>query len=518
MNYYKKITILSSLSVLTLFSCKKEDNIQPTPINDNPAVETIEATLQTAAVSSLITTVKGVGTHTYPVSALSTGVTYYTDRTYKVKSVPSVLTGSTFIKGIMNEKAYTTSSYMSFSLTQNATVYVAYDVRYSKLPTWLSTWKKISDVINVEDAKLQKFVLFSKDFKAGTVTLGGNMAAPAAGSLSTYLVIAKATGTATPPPSSGDETIPVTPPVTTPPSNGSLMVGVNGHSMGVQSYTSIPATQQVAMLKKMGMKVFRQDLNFNSDGSVSAKTKFAELYSATSAAGIDILAMIYTSKLDYNKSESENYNTAKVIGANIASKNAQYFKYYELGNELDLKCIISGDGDVNSNYNIQKFKSIAAYLKGLNDGIKSKQPGAKTMVDASWLHSAYLKMLESYGVNFDIVAWHWYSDMETAASHKKNPIEITAKIASMFNKPIWFTEAGQRYMSNTSAYETAQRDFTVNFINKCKKNSQVKAVLFYELIDEPAKSPNEAHFGFIKKTSQTSAWSYKSVANALGTN
>jgi hypothetical protein len=88
----------------------------------------------------------------------------------------------------------------------------------------------------------------------------------------------------------------------------------------------------------------------------------------------------------------------------------------------------------------------------------------------------------------------------------------------MFNKPIWFTEAGQRYMSNTSAYETAQRDFTVNFINKCKKNAQVKAVLFYELIDEPAKSPNEAHFGFIKKTSQTSAWSYKSVANALGTN
>jgi hypothetical protein len=295
------------------------------------------------------------------------------------------------------------------------------------------------------------------------------------------------------------------------------MLGINGHSMNIQSYTSLSAATQITMLKKMGMTMYRQDMGFNSDGSASNKTKFAELYAATNSAGITILPMIYTKTLDFSKSESTNYNAAKIFGANIASKNAQYFKYYELGNELDNQCIVSGDGDVNSNYDTKKFRAIAAYLKGLNDGIKSKQPDAKTMIDASWLHFAYLKMLASYGINYDVIAWHWYSDMEITASRRSVPLDITKTLSTMFDKPIWFTEAGQRYINN-STYEKTQSDFTVSFINKCMKNPQIKVLLFYELMDEPAKSADEAHFGFVKWTSRYTKWQYKLIANTLSIN
>jgi hypothetical protein len=67
---------------------------------------------------------------------------------------------------------------------------VGYDSRATRLPAWLSGWKKTTEKLTVTDSKFPGLILYTKYFPAGTVSLGGNMASPAVGALSQYLIIA----------------------------------------------------------------------------------------------------------------------------------------------------------------------------------------------------------------------------------------------------------------------------------------------------------------------------------------
>jgi hypothetical protein len=58
------------------------------------------------------------------------------------------------------------------------------------LPAWLNGWQKLTDVVGINEPAFSAFILYSKDFSAGQVTLGGNLASPAAGAISEYIVIA----------------------------------------------------------------------------------------------------------------------------------------------------------------------------------------------------------------------------------------------------------------------------------------------------------------------------------------
>lgn len=186
---------------------------------------------------------------------------------------------------------------------------------------------------------------------------------------------------------------------------------------------------------------------------------------------------------------------------------------------MDLLTKISGTtGQSQEHYETRPTKVIMAYLKGMDEGIKSKDPGAKTMVSAGWLHYAFIRMCDWYGVKFDIVAYHWYSDMESEAAKSPHISDITQKLSSLFpKKPIWFTEFNYRYSAkkSTQANETAQKEFITQFIEKCKKNPQVKVAMVYELFDEPYKSTQESSYGIAKWATQYTLWKSKPVIDAL---
>ncbi|MCJ8164629.1 DUF4082 domain-containing protein [Pontibacter sp. E15-1] len=138
-----------------------------------------------------------VGTgRSYTVTDLAVGKRMYTDRTYQITSVPASLQGATLIQPPNDDKRNTSSSLLTFNLTRDATVYVAYDPRGTSLPSWLSSWQRLSDRLGVDDSKNSSMVLFSKSFPSGKVTLGGNMAAPAVGAETNYLTIALSTAEA----------------------------------------------------------------------------------------------------------------------------------------------------------------------------------------------------------------------------------------------------------------------------------------------------------------------------------
>jgi hypothetical protein len=437
---------------------------------------------------------------TYRLAILDTGVTFYTDRAFKITSVPDSFKHMQMIKTANGDKRNTSDSYLSFTLSQQSTVYVAFDPRARVLPYWLTGWQKLTDSIGLNAPALKSFSLYSKVYPAGTVILGGASAFGAINVLNQYFVIAKAV----PNPAPG-----------VPVSNSPFVLGVNGH-FGVDPYLYVTATDQIGFLQKMGMTYYRHDIIFHPDGTISYFDKFKKLYDAATASGITMLPAVCSTNFDINASESDSYAAGNTLGINIATQNSAYFNYYELGNELDNDAIISGDGSKAYNYDANKLRTVAAYLKGMDDGIKSVQPTAKTLIDASWLHYYFVQYMIAYGNKFDIVAWHWYSDMESAAA-RAGIADISIMLTRLFNKPIWFTECAQRPNKVFDPVQP-QLDFMTYFITKVKQNPNVGAVIYYELFDEPQKSAAENSYGIVKWTVPYTEYLMTPVAQHLSSN
>ncbi|MHA6249028.1 malectin domain-containing carbohydrate-binding protein [Pontibacter sp. CAU 1760] len=150
------------------------------------------------ATASLVTNISANSSKSYSLSELALGALYYTDRTYDITAVPAALAGASLIRTPNDDKKNTSTNLLSFSLSQEAAVYVAYDPRATALPAWLSGWQKMAEKIGVNDASISNMDLYSKVFPAGQVVLGGNLASPASGSSTNYFVIAKATAVTSP--------------------------------------------------------------------------------------------------------------------------------------------------------------------------------------------------------------------------------------------------------------------------------------------------------------------------------
>ena len=124
-------------------------------------------------------------------NGLDTGALVYIDRAYTFSSVPPAMAGATYIKTANDDKGRTEEAFMSFTVNRGVTVYVAYDVRATSLPGWLSGWADTGTTLGTTDLDRQ---LYAKSFAAGIVSLGGNMAAGASGAESSYSIVIGGSG------------------------------------------------------------------------------------------------------------------------------------------------------------------------------------------------------------------------------------------------------------------------------------------------------------------------------------
>ncbi|MBD1367197.1 hypothetical protein IDJ77_25520 [Mucilaginibacter sp. ZT4R22] len=309
-----------------------------------------------------------------------------------------------------------------------------------------------------------------------------------------------------------------------PTETNGMMLGINGHPFGDAPYLAVTAANQINLIKGMGMSWYRINVRTTSDGTISASSShlFNKLQKSAEKGNIGILPMLYTRTLDLTDSEDVAYKKGRTLGANFALKYGQYFTYYDLGNDLELKLLLPNKtGRSQDHYDRQKFNTTAAYLKGMDEGIKANDADAKTMIDAGWLHYAFLRMCDWYGIKFDVVAYHWYSDMEGVAANGRNNVpDITLKLSELFpDKPIWFTEFNYRYKAGKESNEEDQHTFVSKFIAKCRNNPQVKVAIIYQLFDEPYKSFQESNYGIVKWQNDDNGsylkWTKKLLGNVL---
>ncbi|HEU0021249.1 MAG TPA: Ig-like domain-containing protein, partial [Dehalococcoidia bacterium] len=153
-------------------------------------------------------------------AGLKSGARVYIDRSFTFTSVPGSLQDALYIQTANDDKKATQQNFLSFSVNQDVTVYVAYDSRASGLPGWLSGWTDVGQILDSTDVALD---LYSRDFAAGPITLGGNLASGAAGASSSYTVVIIGHGTAGGGPA-GEETPDDGPVGQENPSGGALAV------------------------------------------------------------------------------------------------------------------------------------------------------------------------------------------------------------------------------------------------------------------------------------------------------
>jgi hypothetical protein len=101
---------------------------------------------------------------------LQVGSVLYGDRTYTLTAAPSQVLGDAWIRDANGSKAYTGSPLVTFTINQQATVYVGMDTRAGR-PSWLdSTWTDTG--LTETGTGPVTYELFAHTFPAGTVVLG----------------------------------------------------------------------------------------------------------------------------------------------------------------------------------------------------------------------------------------------------------------------------------------------------------------------------------------------------------
>lgn len=158
-----------------------------TPSAEKPAVR--EKPLE----DNLITQVSAKSKKLYKVTKLDTGLQVYTDRDYTITSVPSYLTGASFVQTAMNDKKNAADTFLTYFVKKDAIIYLGYDPRGKTIPAWLSKWTKTGDHIGTTDPGSAYFEVYSKlaeKIYPSPLFLGGNLANPASGSEANYVIAA----------------------------------------------------------------------------------------------------------------------------------------------------------------------------------------------------------------------------------------------------------------------------------------------------------------------------------------
>jgi hypothetical protein len=303
--------------------------------------------------------------------------------------------------------------------------------------------------------------------------------------------------------------------------------GINGHPITALDYTVGSILHQIELLKEHQLEYYRVDITTNDDGSVNTyPAKFDELLRLTTEKEIKILPVIKIDKqlADYSHTTEQAYSLGRKQANGFITKYGNSFDYYELGNEQENRILNKNANGMNvEDYDSQKFEVLVSYFKGMIDGIKTISPKAKIMITGGWLHWGYFEFLEQQKLDYDIISWHWYSNMGSMYKAKYGGGNMIDSLKTKFNKPIWITEINKKDGSLGETYEE-QAYWVEYFMGELHKQPNINAFILYELYDEPNlydqkwAGPGEASYGIVSfKTTPKEPHNiaYKPVSNTL---
>jgi len=308
--------------------------------------------------------------------------------------------------------------------------------------------------------------------------------------------------------------------------------GVNGHPVSQEGYWHVPLEEQLDLVRELKVGWYRIDV---SAASFQANTaRLDELLAAANKRQLKLLPVLVPGNdlQDDKVPVVKLREAAAAFGQAIVTRYKDHITHWELGNELDGYAMIrkgettrSGkvwewdgapDGSEADDYHSARYERAAAFIGGLLQGVKAADPAAQTLVDtAGWLHYGFVdRLVKEDRVPFDILAWHWYSEMGDM-TRVRGQLDLLAKLQS-YGKPIWITEINRRDGSKGGTEEEAASYLTAT-AQQLRSHQAVKAYFVYELLDEPYFGPNgESDYGLVKLSRENGAWKTGARKPAFG--
>ncbi|GEM_PF-1799676 len=297
--------------------------------------------------------------------------------------------------------------------------------------------------------------------------------------------------------------------------------GITGHPVTKEDYLKISIDQQIELIKEHQFDFYGFEVVPNLNGEVTKNNeRFLQLLRAAQLNKIEILTCIsITPHLeDFKISKTIAYERGKKQAHGYASKYGNYLDYYLLGNEQEIRTLVNNaNGNKSEDYDKDKIQILAAYLKGMSEGIKLADPTAKRIINmAGWLHWEYFRKLEAAGVEYDILGSHWYSDMGSMLKTRTYHINVLDSIRQ-FGKPIWITENNKKYGSINNS-EIEQKEVVDYYMKEFSNQKSIDVYFIYELLDEPSlaskslEGKEEANYGILKYEGEIQ---YKPVSDII---
>jgi hypothetical protein len=289
--------------------------------------------------------------------------------------------------------------------------------------------------------------------------------------------------------------------------------GVNGHPVSQVGYFQVPIATQLDLVKELGAGWYRTD--WGPDAFHNQAARFDELVAEAARRKIHLLPVLFAPNGRSRDATPEQIRAAAFAFARAAvSRYKGQITHWELSNEIDNYAMIHkgekardgkvwqwGDpaGNRPEDYEESRYQKAKAEIQGLYGGVKAADPNAMTMVDTGgWLHYGFVERLVNEDrVPFDILAWHWYSEMGEM-TRVQGKLDLVTKLAG-YGKPLWITEIN-RNGGSMNRGEKDQADYVGKAAAQLRGNPAIAALFIYELLDEPYFGPHslESYCGLVE--------------------
>jgi hypothetical protein len=291
-----------------------------------------------------------------------------------------------------------------------------------------------------------------------------------------------------------------------------LRWGINGHPFSQSGYFDVSLEDQVRLVSASGATWYRVDVD---TGNFLANTaRLDELLKISERYGVQLLPVLIDAPgaRGTEGTPAQIRSSAEQFARSVVDRYKGRISHWELSNELDDYALIrKGDvtragkhwdwgdpeGSHPDDFEEGRYQRAKAEILGLGDGVRAADPSAKTIVDtAGWLHYGFVERLavEDH-VPFDILSWHWYSEMGDM-TRVQGSLDLVTYL-QRFGKPLWLTEVGRRGGS-AGGRDRELADYMTHDIARLAANPSVGALFIYELLDEPYfGEAGESHYGLV---------------------
>lgn len=292
--------------------------------------------------------------------------------------------------------------------------------------------------------------------------------------------------------------------------------GINGHPLTQPPYINIPIATQLDLVSELGVGWYRFDVPAGILNSPEGLARFDDLVKEAETRKIQLLPVLFSTPGPGSKgvTPEQIHAAAFAIAKGIVRRYKNEISHWELNNELDIYAMIqkgeilrsgklwnlgSPGGSDPEAYEEGRYQNAKADILGLYEGVKAADPKALTIVNTGgWIHYGFIERLVNEDhVPFDILSWHWYSEMGdiTKVKGSLNLVEYLKR----YHKPLWITETNLR---DGNHKEKEQAEYMTKDVAKMGANAGIQGLFIYELLDEPYFGENngESHFGLVAVT------------------